>query len=147
MKRLMFFCSVLMSFSIMVPKAWADDEHACSNADLRGLYSFVASGTVTGKNPDGLPLGAFAAAGKTMYDGSGNASGLIEVSLNGTIVSSAWQATYDVDPGTCTATKALTLAVNGATVNFFITFGDDFRELRFIATDAGTAISGTARKQ
>jgi hypothetical protein len=147
MKRFMFFCSVLMSISIMAPKAWADDEYACSNADLRGLYIFVASGTVTGTNPDGLPPGVFVATGKTVYDGNGKASGLIEVSLNGTIVASAWQAAYDVDPSNCTGTKALTPDVSGKTVHFSITFGDDFRELRFIATDAGTAISGTARKQ
>ena len=42
------------------------DDH-CSNADLKGTYSFVASGTFGGA--------AFATAGQTTYDGHGNAAG------------------------------------------------------------------------
>jgi hypothetical protein len=117
----------------------------CSNADLRGVYSFVSSGTIV--SVPGFPDGPFAAAGKTIYDGDGNASGLIQISLAGTIVSSTWHGTYKVDPSNCTVTKALTVDAVGATLHFFITAGDEFRELRFVATDPGTAITGTARKQ
>jgi hypothetical protein len=52
-----------------------------------------------------------------------------------------------MDLATCTAIKTLTLDANGATLHFFITAGDNFADLRFVATDTGTAISGTARKQ
>ena len=141
MKKLAVFASLLIS--AIVPQIHA--EAGCSNADLRGVYSFVASGTVI--NVKGLPSGSFAAAGRTIYEGNGSASGVIQMSLNGTIVASTWHATYAVNSADCTATKALTLDVNGATLNFSITAGADFKELRFIATDAGTAISGTARKQ
>jgi hypothetical protein len=46
----------------------------------------------------------------------------------------------DDDPG---------IGPNGAplTVHFFITAGNGFSELRFIATDATTVISGTARRR
>ena len=111
----------------------------CSNADLRGVYSFVASGTIGGA--------AFATAGQTTYDGNGGVTGYIQVSLGGKVYPmTAWSGTYIVDPASCTATKAASIPGIG-TVNFFITFADSFRELRFIETDQGTAVSGTAQKQ
>ena len=146
MKKLAVFASLLIS--AVVPQVKAED--GCSNADLRGVYSFVASGTLGGS--------PFATAGQTTYDGSGNASGLIQISLNGTILPSAapskWTAVYTVDPSTCTATKTITLPtdpslgpLSGAKLAFFITAGAEFNELRFIATNTGAAITGTARKQ
>jgi hypothetical protein len=141
MNKLSVFASLLIS--VLVPQVRA--QSGCFNFNLQGDYSFVASGTIV--NAPGLPAGPFAAAGKTTYDGDGNASGVIEISLAGTIVLSTWHGTYKMDPATCTATKALTLDVNGATLHFFITAGANFTELRFVATDTGTAISGTAKKQ
>jgi len=126
---------------------------ACSTADLHGVYSFSASGSIVA-NPVGLPPGPFAAAGRTTYEGNGSASGVIQVSLNGTIAPpiqpSTWTGTYSVDPTNCTTTKALTITsgpLTGVTLHFFITAGGEFTELRFIATDAYTAISGSAKKQ
>ncbi len=111
----------------------------CSNADLRGVYSFVASGTF-GTAP-------FATAGRTMYDGHGTVEGVIQVSVNGDLTPRLdWSGTYTMDPATCTATKTANIPGLGA-VNFFVTFGDGFKELRFSATNTGATISGTARKQ
>jgi hypothetical protein len=146
MKKLAF-CITLVISGAIAPHLSA--QH-CSDADLRGVYSFVASGTF-GTAP-------FATAGQTTYDGSGNASGWIQISLNGTILpsnaASSWSATYKVDPSTCTATKTITLPndsslgpLAGAKLQFFITAGAEFRELRFISTNAGATISGTATKQ
>lgn len=125
----------------------------CSNADLHGVYSFNAAGAIVA-NPVNLPAGPFAAAGRTTYEGNGTASGVIQISLNGTIAPptgpSTWTGTYSVDPATCTTTKALTITsgpLNGVTLHFFITAGAEFTELRFIATDSYTAISGSAKKQ
>jgi hypothetical protein len=134
------FAAVLMF--ALAPQVRADSP--CSNADLKGDYSFVASGTI---NVPGLPVGPFAAAGMTHYHGDGTADGVIQVSLNGNQLFSKWTATYSVDPSTCAITKTITLEANGVKLDFFITAGDDFRELRLIATDPGTAITGTARKQ
>src|SRR5580704_17677534 len=80
MKRITIVAGMLL-LSI-VPRIHAQDQvhekDRCSNADLRGIYSFVASGTMSG-------VGAFATAGQTTYEGNGNVSGLIQISLNGTV--------------------------------------------------------------
>jgi hypothetical protein len=148
MNRITIFASILLC--TMVPKIHAQDQFQsqdqfngqdqCSNADLRGIYSFVAAGTMGG-------VGAFATAGQTRYDGNGKAKGLIQISLNGNVTPVIpWTGTYSVNPGNCTVTKTVSIPGIG-TVHFFGTAGDRFKELRFIATDSGTAISGTARKQ
>lgn len=142
MKRFTIFASMLLC--AMVPEIQAQNQfhgqNQCSNADLRGAYSFVASGTMNG-------VGAFATAGQTRYDGNGDATGLIQISLNGNVTPVIqWTGTYSVDPDNCTVTKTVTIPGIG-TVHFFGTAGDRFKELRVIATDSGTAISGTARKQ
>jgi len=141
MKKLALLACLLIL--TLVPQVYAQNE--CSNADLRGVYSFVLSGTF-GASP-------LAAAGQTTYDGKGGVTGLIQISLGGTVSPLLpWSGTYTVDPENCTTTK--TAAIPGAgpggstlTVHFFITAGDYFRELRFIATDPTTTISGTAKKQ
>jgi len=140
MTRTVVFASFL--FCAAAPLIRAQDP--CSNADLTGGYSFVASGTFGDQT--------FAAAGQTTYDGVGGAKGLIQISLNGGSEKPAvtpvigWTATYTVDPATCTATKTMVVPGVG-TLHFFITAANGFADLRFIATDVGTAISGTAGKQ
>jgi hypothetical protein len=135
MKRIATFASMLLCS--LAPLMHAQDQ--CSNADLRGVYSFVASGT--------LGSAAFATAGQTTYDGKGGVTGVIQISLNGSVTPViAWNGTYIVDPTNCTATKTAVIPGVG-TVHFFITAGADFTELRFMATDTGTVITGTARKR
>jgi hypothetical protein len=140
MQKFAIFAGLLMA--IGVPQAKA--QSICFASNLQGNYSFVVSGTFGGAG--------FAAAGQTLYDGNGGASGVIQISLGGTVTPVLpWTATYTVSPD-CTATKAMTipgLGPNGSalTVHFFITVGDSFKELRFIATDATTVISGTARRR
>lgn len=142
MKRMTIFASILLC-SIVSGLHAQDDFHGqdqCSSADLHGVYSFVASGTMAG-------VGAFATAGQTKYDGNGKAKGLIQISLNGNVTAlTPWTGTYSVNPTNCTVSKTVSIPGIG-TVHFFGTAGDRFKELRFIATDSGTAISGTARKQ
>jgi hypothetical protein len=132
----LFVCALAPQLRATGP---SQGEKQCSNADLRGSYSFVASGTF-GTAP-------FATAGRTTYDGDGNLEGVIQVSVNGRVMPrAAWTGTYSVDPATCTAIKTATIPGLGA-VDFFVTFGDGFRELRFIATTQGATISGSAKKQ
>lgn len=131
-----------MLIAISAPQVKA--QSICFASNLQGVYSFVASGT--------FGSAGFAAAGQTIYDGNGSANGVIQISLGGTVTPVIpWTATYTVNPD-CTATKAMTipgLGPNGAplTVHFFITAGNGFNELRFIATDATTVISGSARRR
>jgi hypothetical protein len=140
MKKFAVLASLLIL--TLVPQVYA--QNGCSNADLRGVYSFVLSGTF-GPSP-------IAAAGQTTYDGNGGVTGLIQISLGGNVSGVLpWHGTYTVNEN-CTATKTAIIPGAGPggsalTVDFFITAGDNFRELRFIATDSGTTISGTARKQ
>jgi hypothetical protein len=144
--RFVIFVLVLAATSgMIVPYLNAE---SCKNADLHGQYSFVASGTVNGQ--------PYATAGQTIYHGDGTAEGVIQVSLGGNVLPVAtWTATYTASPmatnsgaTVCVITKAITIpAYGGLVVNFFITAGADFKQLRFIATDAGTTVSGTATKE
>src|SRR5438874_10867466 len=141
MKKVSIFVGILIC--AMAAQAQAAEpnhpDNRCSNADLRGAYSFVASGTF-GASP-------FATAGRTVYDGHGNMEGVIQISVGGQLTPRLdWSGTYTVDPAPCTATKVANVPGIGA-VEFFVTFADGFKELRFIATNPGTAISGTARKE
>jgi hypothetical protein len=148
MKKLAVYTTMLIS-GMIVPHLSAQQ---CSNSDLQGAYSFVVSGTFAGES--------FAAAGQTVYEGNGNASGVIQASVGGTVYPAApWTATYSVSPMTtgggqtvCVINKTITIPSYGPlTVSFFITAGDGFKELRFIATASNATtsltISGTARKQ
>jgi hypothetical protein len=156
MKKISAFACILLA-GIAQSRLLAQQ---CSNGDLKGVYSFVASGTF-----GGVP---FAVVGQTTYEGNGNASGWIQIDNNGAILPAlqqgaaaapgSWTASYSVDPSTCMATKIVTLdstfgTLSGAKLYFFITAGSAFRELRFLLTNtslgmpAGTAITGTARKQ
>jgi hypothetical protein len=124
---------------------------SCSNADLHGEYSFIASGTLNGT--------PFATAGQTVYNGDGTADGVIQASALGTIgQATTWTATYSVSamltPGgktVCVLNKTITIK-DGPTVSFFGTASAGFQELRFIVTafngaTTNIAVSGTARKQ
>src|SRR5688572_22466076 len=112
--------SVMTSHVTATDTGRADDR--CSVSDLRGVYSFVAAGTMGG-NP-------FGSAGQTTYDGRGGAAGVIQISVNGNALPRLdWHGPYAVDPVTCTATKTANIDGVGS-VDFFITFGDGFKELR-----------------
>lgn len=140
MQKFAILAGLLLAIGMPVVKA----QGICFASNLQGYYSFVASGTFGGAG--------FAAAGNTLYDGNGGATGVIQASVGGTVTPVIpWTATYTVNPD-CTATKAMTipgLGPNGSalTIHFFITAGNNFTELRFIATDATTVISGTARRR
>jgi hypothetical protein len=141
MRKLAVYAILLIS-GMIAPHVNAQ----CLNADLQGAYSFEASGTF-----NGLP---FAAAGQTLYDGNGGAEGVIQASSGGTVYPPAlWTATYSVSSMTtnsgqtlCVLNKTITIPDYGMTISFFGTGGANFGELRFIATAAGSTISGTARK-
>jgi len=143
MKKITVLASMLILGSIL-PGLKADE---CSSADLRGDYSFVVSGTLNGS--------PFAATGETIYNGDGTAEGVIQASVGGTVYPPApWTAKYSLSLMTagggqtvCVLNKTITIPDYGMQVSFFGSAGDNFKELRFIATTPGSTISGTARKQ
>jgi len=147
MKRLAIFSALYIS--VLVSQAWAQDQDECSSSSMRGQYSFVASGTVAGA--------PFATTGYGIYDGRGNVEGVIQASMNGTVLpATGWSGTYTVSAMTaggtssgrtvCVVNKTITIPDYNLVVSFFVTAADRFRELRFIATTAGTTVSGTATK-
>ena len=115
----------------------------CTNAALVGSYAFsVARNNVDVLLPGGP--GPFHAVGKNTYDGHGHMSGTIVISSNGVVIPAVFSGTYRVRPD-CTGSKSAALSI-GATVNFEFVIDDDLREVRMIVSDAGFAVSGTARK-
>ncbi|SPF44228.1 conserved exported hypothetical protein [Candidatus Sulfopaludibacter sp. SbA4] len=148
MRKFNVYATILMS-GMIVPHLIAAD---CSNADLRGAYSFEASGTY-----GGVP---FAAAGQTIYNGDGTAEGVIQASVGGAVFPVAnWTATYSLSPMSigggqtvCVLKKEMTIpSYKELQLTFFGSAGADFKELRFIASKSNQAssltVSGTARKQ
>ena len=146
MTKLAISATILIT-GMILPHLKAEE---CSNADLHGEYSFVASGTLNGT--------PFATAGQTIYNGDGTASGVIQASALGAVgPTTTWTATYSVTSmktgggqPVCVLNKTITIS-GGPTVSFFGTASADFKELRFIVTafngtTTNVAISGTARK-
>jgi hypothetical protein len=140
---------IALSLAVTIPAlatpAGAQDR--CSNASLVGSYAF----SVAGQNVD-VPLpggpGPFHAVGKNTYDGHGHLGGSIVVSSNGVVIPALFTGSYHVRPD-CTGSKSATLTIGdaaGPTVDFEFVIDDDLREIRMIVSDAGFAVSGTARK-
>ena len=148
MTRLAILTALLTS--VLASGVRAQDQDACSNGNIRGQYSFVASGTVGGA--------PFATAGYGIYDGHGNAQGVIQASLNGSVLPpTGWSGTYTVSamiagttpggPTVCVLNKTVDIPGYKLVVSFFVTAANGFKELRFIATTGGTTVSGTATKE
>jgi hypothetical protein len=148
MRKFAVYATMLIS-GIILPDAIAAD---CSNADLRGAYSFETSGTYSGVS--------FAAAGQTIYNGDGTAEGVIQASVGGTVLPLAnWTATYSLSSMSigggqtvCVLTKEMMIPSYGNLhLTFFGSAGAEFKELRFIASKSSQTssltVSGTARKQ
>lgn len=115
----------------------------CSNADLNGSYGFNARGSTLAGTPLPPPLlGAFASAGKALYDGHGNVSLTATSSFNGVIQGpQAVRGTYSVSSD-CSFTSKLE---NGVTFQAVIVA--DGRELLILQTSPNVVISGSASRQ
>jgi hypothetical protein len=93
--------------------------------------------------------GSFAAAGQFSADEDGDFSGSDTRSFNGTIIPRSFTGTAVVNPN-CTGSATLTVTTPA---NVFPPFHLEFvlddhtQEARFVQTDPGTVITGSARKQ
>lgn len=136
--------AILAGMLIVISAPQMKAQGICFASHLQGTYSFVASGTFGGAG--------FAATGYGTYDGNGAVTGVIQASLGGSVSPVLpWTGSYVVNTD-CTATKTITvpgLGPNGTplTVHFFITAASAFSELRFIATDPTSVITGNARRR
>lgn len=143
------------SLSLQAGTAVADEEiatrepapqrqqHRCSNADLDGSYGFNARGTTLAGTPLPPPLiGAFASAGRAVYDGHGNVSLTATSSFNGVIQGpQTVKGTYSVNSD-CSFTSTLE---NG--VSFQAVIVAEGSELLILQTSPNVAITGTASRQ
>jgi hypothetical protein len=117
----------------------------CTLSDLEGAWGFTLTGVVT----EAVKTGPVAANGAFTADRHGNLTGSDTLSFNGTIVPRTWTAIATIDPD-CTGSLTVTI-VNPSNVfpalhvNF--AFAEREEEFRFIETDAGTVITGSAHKQ
>lgn len=117
--------------------ASAAPQGKCSNATLKGTYTFASNGwTVSGGSAT-----PFALAGVETYDGAGTATGVVTISINGVIAPATPNtATYNVNPD-CTGTAAYTNS--GVTTHFDIYLSPKGDSFQFVGTDPGEVTSAT----
>lgn len=119
----------------------------CSEANLNGTYGVLEQGTVVGQLPGfPPPPWRFANSVIAVYDGAGNFSGTFTASAAGGIGMGAFAGTYTVKPD-CTYSDEFTPAP-GIVLHHAgtITGSGVFREIHYVYSDAGTVISGMAKK-
>ena len=125
----------------IAPTAKADNK-GCSIATLIGTFAHAASGVVTA--PAAM-AGPVASIGTETFDGNGGITGGGMLNENGTVIPFTETGTYTVNSD-CSGTYTAQLSI-GIVAHVFFLIDDSVNELRFIGTDAGSVLSGTARRQ
>lgn len=78
----------------------------CSNADLKGVYGMLATGSIVVAPPP-VPTGPFARVGRVVADGNGNIAITNTASYNGAIIAESYNATYSVNSDCAVDVKPL----------------------------------------
>ena len=118
----------------------------CSNATLRGAYSYAAQGSAHGPSGEVADLSAFA---RLVLDGNGHATQSSNSSFNGAQVEDTQAGTYSVNSD-CTG-SATSVHTSGPLegqvdhVNFVIVEGGS--EFKVIVTNPGAVFAATGDKQ
>jgi hypothetical protein len=110
----------------------------CSDASLKGSFGVTSTGTIVG-------VGPLAAVGVVTFDGEGNHTGFDDISINGTISRGTFSGTYKVNPD-CTGSDIENFE-GGPTIQRNFVIVDNGREIRFIVTNPGNAVTAVAKKQ
>ncbi len=114
----------------------------CSVGSINGSYGYAHTGFFY--TPQGLNL--FSAAGLVTADGNGNVTGTDTVSQNGTVARSrTYTGTYQVAPN-CTGSIAFKMGDQVIGSMDFVLVNNG-KSIKFIQSDQGTAITGTADLQ
>ena len=116
----------------IAPAVKAADK-GCTNASLKGTFSHMGTGFITGVRP-------LAGVGTDTFDGNGGITGTASLSINGNIVSVTETGTYEVNPD-CTGTYKIPLT----TLVFVIDDGGN--EVKAVCTDPGVVITNIFRRQ
>jgi hypothetical protein len=130
----------------IVPKAWAGEDEACSNATLHGSFGYTSTGTLLESFVPPPFAGPFAEVGRQTFDGKGNTDATATLSANGNTMNVTITGTYKVNPD-CTGSMTLYTVQFAAYSHADFVIDDDGAELRLIFTDSGVIESRVYRKQ
>ena len=137
LRTLVLASAVLLAQYCAPVSGYAEANHACTNATLRGSYAFTESGSI-------VDIGPVAVAGVFQADGNGNLVANDTVSLSGEIVQESLNFTYQVNSD-CTGSASSAPNQEPAHFNFvIINFGE---EVTGIHTDPGTTLILKAKQQ
>lgn len=125
--------------------AGAEAPLSCSNATLKGTYSFAVTGWSISAQGRATP---FARAGFATFDGDGTGTGVLTITSNGVVV-----ADHETDTGAysihadCTGTAVFNNpAIPGGHVDLSIYVGPSGNQYDFVVTDPGSVDAGTATR-
>jgi hypothetical protein len=123
------------------------DGHGCTNASLKGPYSYEVTGAAFA--PDGTEVVEVAAVGLFIADGRGHTTGHDWASQNGVTTPRTLRGTYTIDPDcTGTAEVVFTPPTGPALVtHVFLALAEGGRLVKLVQTDPGTVASGEAIHQ
>jgi hypothetical protein len=116
---------------------WADDEHECSVATLRGTFGFTFTGTA--RTPTGPSQRG--GIGRFVIDGQGNIVGAITSNADGVVLRRPLVGTYTVEAD-CTGSIAVDFldALDGH-ATFDMVIDDDGKEFRTVSTPPAGAVN------
>jgi hypothetical protein len=115
----------------------------CDATILNGAYGYLFSGPIFDNAGN---LNFFSVAGRFLPDGQGGLSGKDTFSFDGSIVRGrTYTGTYTVNSD-CTGSLTLTDPANG-TINADFVITNNANELQLVASDNGTNITGSAKRQ
>ena len=112
----------------------------CSNATLKGSYTYTSTGTLTDSYVPPPYAGPFAEIGAQNFDGKGKTTGTATLSSNGSISRVTISGTYKLKSD-CTGTMTLNIPELDATVHADFVTGIFGVQIRAIVTESGVVES------
>jgi len=137
--RVASLCASVALFLAIVKPGTA--QNTCTNASLIGPYGYTITGVVVNSNASFYSV---AESGTVTADGNGNLTGSNTFSEAGQILSQTLTGTYTINSD-CTGTVTTLDSIGPA--NFNIVIVDNGQQVLFIESDAGVAVSGSAKPQ
>lgn len=118
--------------------AAAQGAATCTDAGVKHTYAFEATGLLVG-------TGDVVYVGQAVLNGTGQLTGTLSTSVDGTITSDeSITGTYSISSN-CTGTVTLTGSTTG-TADFALVVVDGGKQLMFVQSDSGTVVSGLAQE-
>lgn len=118
-------------------------ESACTNATLTDGFGIQVTGPVLEGAP--RPPGPFAGNGLLNFDGNGNLTTSLTISLNGSIAPFKGSGTYNVEES-CTLTAQFTDELSGTEISISGVIVKRGTEILIIQTDPNRVVTGILKK-